>query len=69
MVQTKRRVYEFSDNHINWTKSAIARHFKEENIPRSTVFYILKQKENNKPPEKKSEVNSQEEHHPYRKAH
>jgi len=40
----RNRVYFFADLHPLWSKSAIAKHFMLENIPRSTIFSILQRK-------------------------
>ena len=41
----RNRVYKFADLHHNWSKSAIAKHFMLENVPRSTIFRILQRKQ------------------------
>ena len=37
-------MYVFADLHPSWPKSAIAKHFMQKNIPRSTIFSILHRK-------------------------
>ena len=46
----------FADKHKNWPKKDIAQLFKEEGVPKSTVYQILQRKENKKPPERKNRM-------------
>jgi hypothetical protein len=40
----KNRVHSFVYLHPTWSKSAVVKHFMLENIPRSTIYDILKKK-------------------------
>ena len=52
----RKRVYVIPDKHKNWPKKDIVQHFKEEGVPKSTVYQILQRKENKKPPERKNRM-------------
>ena len=43
----RKRVYEFIEINPELSKNAIVKHFMMESIPRSTLYNILKRKENN----------------------
>ena len=43
----RKRVYTFLDVHPDENKNFIVNHFRMENVPRSTLYDILKRKENN----------------------
>ena len=40
----RNRMYKFLDLYSNWSKSAIAKHFKLEVLVRSTIFAIIQRK-------------------------
>jgi transposase len=49
----RNRVYFFAELHPTWSKSAIVKHFMLENIPKSTVYDILRRKANKMDPDRK----------------
>ena len=49
----RKRVYAFLDLHPDDNKNFIVNHFRMENIPKSTIYNILKRKGNNIGPERK----------------
>ena len=49
----RKRVYAFLDLHPDDNKIFIVNHFRMENIPKSTIYNILKRKGNNIGPERK----------------
>ena len=53
MYAFEKKVYAFLDLHPDEKKSFIVNHFRIENIPKSTIYDILKRKENNIGPERK----------------
>jgi hypothetical protein len=52
----RKRVYQFVEKHPGWKKNRIARHYKDEQIPKSTIYSILERKAKNIPPERKARL-------------
>ena len=50
----RKRMYQFVENHSNWSKKDIVEHFMEEQVPKSTIYGVLQRIEKNLPPERKT---------------
>jgi predicted protein tyrosine phosphatase len=46
-IDLRKRVYAFVDLHPEMTSASVVKHFQLEGIGRSTLYKILKRKENN----------------------
>ena len=49
----RHRVYRFAETHSNWSKSAIVKHFMVENVPKTTIYDILRRMQNKIGPDRK----------------
>ena len=52
----RNRMYQFAENHSSWPKKWIVQHFIDENVPKSTIYDVLRRMENKLPPERKRRV-------------
>lgn len=52
----RNRMYQFAENHSDWPKKRIVQHFIDENVPKSTIYDVLRRMENKLPPERKRRV-------------
>lgn len=53
-VDLRKRMYELAEKNPNWLKKDFVKHFRQELVPRSTIYNILQRMENKLPPERKT---------------